>query len=291
MSGPASPRPSLVSDLAESDVRLPDGRTLHVYDTGGDGFPVVWLHGTPNLGPPPRPLYAAAGRLGLRWLGYDRPGYGGSTPLPGRSIASGALDVAAVADALDLPRLGVVGHSGGAPHALACAALLGPRVPVVVAISGLAPFAAEGLDWFAGMAPAGVASLSAALRGRAAKEAFEADPPDEPDIGFTDGDWAALRGPWAWLLEVVLGAQQAGGRGAVDDDLAAVAPWGFDLTSITAPVLVVHGDADRMVPPAHGEWLAARIPAAEFWRRPGDGHITVLSAGEDVLTWLAAHRS
>ena len=72
-----------------------------------------------------------------------------------------------------------------------------------MAISGLAPYGSAGLDWFAGMAPAGVASLTAATRGREAKEAFEADPPEEPDIGFMPGDWAALSGDWAWMIEVV----------------------------------------------------------------------------------------
>jgi pimeloyl-ACP methyl ester carboxylesterase len=290
MSGTGTGRPQLVSDLAESDVRLPGGRALHVYDTATDGFPVLWLHGSPNVGPPPRPLYEAARRLGLRWLGYDRPGYGASGPYPGRSVGSAASDVEAIADALGLPRLGVVGHSGGAAHALACAALLPARVPAAVAVSGLGPYGAEGLDWFEGMAPAGVASLRAATRGRAAKEAFEADPPEEPDIGFTDGDWAALRGDWAWVLEVVRAATEAGGSGLVDDDLAAVAPWGFDPAAIEVPVLVVHGDADRMVPPAHGAWLAERVPRAELWRRPGDGHITVLDAGEAALAWLAERR-
>jgi pimeloyl-ACP methyl ester carboxylesterase len=279
-----------VTSVSESEVRLPEGRALHVYDTGGDGFPVFWLHGTPNLGPPPRPLFDVAARLGIRWLGYDRPGYGRSSPRRDRSVASAAADVAAIADALGLPRFGVVGHSGGAPHALACAALLPDRVPAVVAISGLAPYPADGLDWFAGMAPAGVASLSAAMRGRAAKEAFEADRPDEPDIGFTDGDWAALRDDWAWMLEVVQGAQEAGGSGPMDDDLAAVTPWGFDLAAVRVPVLVVHGDADRMVPPTHGAWLAGRIPGAELWRRPGDGHITVLRTAEPALIWLAQRR-
>jgi pimeloyl-ACP methyl ester carboxylesterase len=279
-----------VSDLAESDVRLPDGRTLHVYDAGGGGFPVVWLHGTPNLGPPPRPLADAARRLGLRWLGYDRPGYGGSTPRRGRTVATAADDVAAIADALGVRRLGIVGHSGGAPHALACAALLPDRVPAVVAMSGLGPYSADGLDWFAGMAPAGVASLTAATRGRAVKEEFEADPPDEPDIGFTPGDWAALNDDWAWVLDVVEGAQQAGGSGAIDDDLATVGPWGFDPADAAVPVLVVHGDADRMVPPQHGCWLARRIPGAELWLRPGDGHITVLRSGDAALDWLSQRR-
>jgi pimeloyl-ACP methyl ester carboxylesterase len=279
-----------MTDLSDSDVHLRDGRTLHVYDTGGDGFPVVWLHGTPNLGPPPRPLTDAAGRLGLRWLGYDRPGYGGSTPQHGRTIAGAAADVAALADALGVQRLAVFGHSGGAPHALACAALLPERVTAVVAMSGLAPYGADGMEWFAGMAPAGVASLVTATRGRTAMEAFEADPPEEPDIGFTAGDWEALSGDWAWMLEVVEGAQKAGGPGAVDDHLAAVAPWGFDPADAAVPVLVVHGEADRMVPPQHGRWLARRIPGAELWLRPGDGHITVLRSGDAALAWLAEHR-
>ena len=66
----------------EVDLKLGDGRILHVYDTGADGggFPVFWHHGTPNIGSPPAPLFPAAERLGLRWVSYDRPGYGGSTP-------------------------------------------------------------------------------------------------------------------------------------------------------------------------------------------------------------------
>jgi pimeloyl-ACP methyl ester carboxylesterase len=279
-----------MTDLSERDIRLPDGRTLHMYDAGGDGLPVVWLHGTPNLGPPPRPLFSAAARLGVRWLGYDRPGYGGSTPQRGRQIGSAASDVAAIADAVGARRFGVVGHSGGAPHALACAALLPDRVVAAVAISGLAPYGSAGLDWFAGMAPAGVASLTAATRGREAKEAFEADPPEEPDIGFTPGDWAALSGDWAWMIEVVEGAQRSGGSGAMDDDLATVGPWGFDPADVKVPVLVVHGDADRMVPPGHGAWLAGQIAGSQRWSRPGEGHITVLRSGEAALEWLVEHR-
>jgi len=72
----------------------------------------------------------------------------------------------------------------------------------------------------------------------------------------------------------------------VDDDLAYVAPWGFDPADITVPVLVLHGDDDRVVPAAHGAWLAARIPSAELWLRPGQGHVSVLDAAPAVLDWL-----
>jgi pimeloyl-ACP methyl ester carboxylesterase len=281
--------------IRETDIELDDGRTLHAYDTGGedahDRLPVVWHHGSPNVGEPPRPLFPAAQRLGLRWVGYDRPGYGGSTAHPGRTIASAASDVAAIADALDLERFTVMGHSGGAPHALACAALLPDRVLAAVAVSGLAPYGADGLDWFAGFADAGAASLRAATQGRAARERYDAEAPDDADIGFTPGDWEALSGEWSWLLDVVRRAQESGPGAPIDDDLAGVTPWGFEPADITVPVLIAHGGLDRMVPSAHARWLARRIPSAELWLRPDDGHITVLRCAEAALEWLLAKAS
>lgn len=156
--------------VIETDLTLPDGRVLHAYDTGGEGLPVFWHHGTPNLGAPPRPLFSE----GVRWISFDRPGYGGSTAVPERDVASVAGCAAAVADALGVERFAVMGHSGGGPHALACAALLPDRVLGVVSVSGLAPFDADGLEWFAGMNASGAAGLRAAVAGRAAKERFEA---------------------------------------------------------------------------------------------------------------------
>ncbi|MEU4092613.1 alpha/beta hydrolase [Streptomyces sp. NPDC026673] len=277
--------------VTETDVALADGRTLHVYDTGtggeGDrpGPVVLWHHGTPNVGTPPEPLFAASAALGIRWVSYDRPGYGGSTRRPGRDIASAAADAAAVADALGIGRFAVMGHSGGGPHALACSALLPDRVPAVVAVSGLAPFGAEGLDWFAGMGPSGAAELGAAVEGRAALEARLAADEFDPEL-FTPEDHAALAGDWAWLGAVAGEALEGGPDGMVDDDLAYVAPWGFDPAGTTAPVLVLHGGADRMVPAAHAAWLSRRCPAAELWLRPGEGHISVLGSATDALDWL-----
>ena len=151
--------------MNELDLKLGDGRILHVYDTGADEgsgrLPVVWHHGTPNIGSPPAPLFPAAERLGLRWVSYDRPGYGGSTRDPGRDLGSAADLVSSVADALGIERFALMGHSGGEPHALACGALLPDRVLGVVSMAGLAPFDAGGLDWFAGMAASGVDSLRA----------------------------------------------------------------------------------------------------------------------------------
>jgi pimeloyl-ACP methyl ester carboxylesterase len=271
--------------VAEFDVETGDGRTLHAYDRGGGDLVVMWHHGTPNIGAPPAPLFAAADRLGIRFVSYDRPGYGGSTPSPGRDIASAAADAAAVADALRVTDFAVFGHSGGGPHALACAALLAGRVRAAVSISGLAPFAADGLDWFAGMGPGSQASLRAAAAGRTVKEAHEATE-SEPD--FLPADWAALEGEWGWFGSVVRPATAGGPAPLIDDDLGYVQPWGYDPATITVPVLLNHGGGDLMVPSAHSEWLSRHIPGAQLRILPGEGHISVLPAtAVHALEWFA----
>jgi pimeloyl-ACP methyl ester carboxylesterase len=269
-----------MTTVRETDVAA-GGRVLHAYDTAGAGLPVFWHHGTPNVGAPPEPLFAAAARHGLRWVSYDRPGYGGSTPLPGRDIAAAAADVAAIADALGIGRFAVFGHSGGGPHALACAALLGDRVRAVVSVSGLAPYTAGEFDWFAGMYPGGAAELRAAHQGRAALEF-------DPGM-FTPEDHAALEGDWAWLAGVAGQAIEQGPAGMIDDDLAATRSWGFSVSAVTAPVLLLHGTADRMVPSSHAKWLARGIPHAELRLSPGDGHVSVLRAAHAAAGWVAGH--
>jgi pimeloyl-ACP methyl ester carboxylesterase len=274
--------------MRQTDLDLSGGRTLRVYDTGGDGLPVFWHHGTPNTGAPPQPLFAAAERLGVRWISHDRPGYGGSTPVPDRDIALVASDVAGIADSLGVERFAVMGHSGGGPHALACAALLPDRVRGAVAMSSMAPLDASGLDWFAGMAKGSAAGLRAAAGGRAVKEAHEATAEFDPET-FTPADHAALSGGWSWLLEVVRPAIANGPAALIDDDLAYTHPWGFDLAVIKAPVLIVHGGKDRMIPSTHSTWLAERVPGAELWIRPEDGHVSVLNSAEAALEWLVNH--
>jgi pimeloyl-ACP methyl ester carboxylesterase len=272
----------------ETDLELRDGRRLHVYDTGNDGdgrLVVFWHHGTPNTGDPPEPLFPTADELGIRLVGYDRPGYGGSTARSGRDVASAAADVAAIADALGVERFAMMGHSGGGPHALACGALLPERVLAVVSGSGLAPFGAEGLDWFAGMHSSGAAELRAAVEGREALERHFAADSFDPE-SFTPADHAALAGDWAWLGGIAGKAMQSGSDPMVDDDLAYVSPWGFDPGHARAPVLFLHGVRDRMVPSSHSEWLARHTPTAELWLRPDDGHVSVLSSAPAAMRWL-----
>jgi pimeloyl-ACP methyl ester carboxylesterase len=202
-------------------------------------------------------------------------------------VASAAGDASAVADALGIDRFAVMGHSGGGSHALACAALLGERVMGAVVVSGMAPFGAEGLEWFEGFGPGGTAQLRAAAAGRAALEKHLAESDDDP--GFTPEDEAALEGEWSWLIDVVRPALSGGMEGFIEDDLASVDAWGFDPAEVAAPALFVHGGRDRVVPCSHGEWLARRVPSAELWLRPGDGHISILNQGAAAMGWLREH--
>jgi pimeloyl-ACP methyl ester carboxylesterase len=203
-------------------------------------------------------------------------------------VASAAADVSTIADALGIERFAVMGHSGGGPHALACGALLPERVLAVVCGSGLAPFDAGGLDWFAGMAPFGAAELRAAADGRAALEDYLASTEFDPEQ-FTPADHAALAGAWSWLAAVAGQGVEGGLGGMLDDDLAYVAPWGFHLEQVVAPVLFLHGGRDRIVPSSHATWLARHTRSAELWLRPDDGHVSILDSAATAMGWLREH--
>jgi pimeloyl-ACP methyl ester carboxylesterase len=275
--------------VLERDLRLEDGRNLRVYDAGGpgaaDALAVVWLHGSPQTGSPLEPLLLAAARRGIRLLSYGRPSYGGSSPLPGRRVASAAADVAQLADALEVGRFAVMGYSGGGPHALACAALLAGRVTGVVSLASLAPFT-EDFDWSAGMKSDG--GLRAAVAGRESRARYAASAEFDED-SFTPTDWAALSGAWAALGEDAGRASAAGPDGQIDDDVAFAAPWAFDVATIEAPVLVVQGGQDRIVPSTHADWLMHHCRRPELWLRPHDGHVSILGACPLAMDWLNAH--
>jgi pimeloyl-ACP methyl ester carboxylesterase len=135
------------------------------------------------------------------------------------------------------------------------------------------------------MVPSGEASLRAALEGPDARERYETSD-GEYDPEFTASDLATLSGAWSWLDDVLGPAVAAGPGGLIADDLAYVAAWGFNPAEISAPILFMHGGKDRIVPSAHGEWLAHRCPKAELRLSPDDGHISILNSAVSALEWL-----
>jgi pimeloyl-ACP methyl ester carboxylesterase len=268
------------------DLTLRDGRRLVVHDAGRSGSPgeltMVWHHGSPQTGALLDPVLAAAASRGVRLVSYARPSYGGSSPNPGRDIASAAADVEQLAEAVGIERFAVMGASGGGPHALACVALLPDRVIGAVCLASPAPYT-DAFDWYAGMASPN--ALRAAAGGREERARFALT--EEFDASqFIPADWAALSGTWAPLGRDAEQAGSAGPDGLIDDDVALAGPWGFDLTSISVPVLLVQGGADRVIPSSHADSLLRAIPTAELWLRPRDGHISVLEACPVGMDWL-----
>jgi pimeloyl-ACP methyl ester carboxylesterase len=127
--------------------------------------------------------------------------------------------------------------------------------------------------------------LRAALDGREGRARY-AEVEEFDESSFTSADWAALRGAWASLGRDAGEAGAAGPDGLIDDDVAFVRPWGFDVAEISRPVLVVQGGEDRVVPPAHADWLVRNLPLAELWLRPRDGHVSVLDSSPVAMDWL-----
>lgn len=268
-------------------IELRDGRTVLVDDTAAadaDRPTLVWHHESPQTGVLFEPLRSLAADRGLRLLALTRPGYGGADPLPGRSVADGARDLAQVLDALGIARVAVFGGSGGGPHALAAAALLPDRVAAVATVASPAPFV-DTPAWWDGMADDG--GLRAAIAGREARLTWAATADFDPSQ-FVDTDWAALDGDWAALGRDATAAGGSGLQGGADDDVAFVTDWGFPLSAVTVPTVVVHGTRDRVVPVAHGRALAEAVPHATYEERPDDGHIAVLSTVPSLMDRLAA---
>jgi pimeloyl-ACP methyl ester carboxylesterase len=292
---------------AEGTALTPDGRVLAYVDGGDpDGYPVFGLHGTPGCRYSRMLDDSIYVEAGVRYVTTDRAGYGRSARNPGRTVATEAADVRAVADALGVDHFAVVGGSGGGPHALACAALLPERVERVACQSSLAPLGIGGLtreEWLTGMDPEIAAEVEWAeadeeVLTRAMRQAqtlMEQRVASTPELLLgeqaPDGDVAFLQRPEVVAaFRRVIGEQARHGvGGSVDDTLAFVANWGFDLSMVRAPVLLTYGTEDSSCPAAHGRFLAAALPNVQVFEVYGSGHFARDPEREVLSTqrWLA----
>jgi pimeloyl-ACP methyl ester carboxylesterase len=265
----------------------PDGRTL------------LFQPGTPNSAALFRAVVEPAAELGLRTVSYSRPGYGQSTPRPGRSVADAAGDIETVLDAVGAQEFVTLGWSGGGPHALAAGALLPERCRAVAVLAGVAPYPAHGIDWFTGMGEGNIEEFGAALAGvdelTALLESFAAELATVTGEGVSEAmasvlspvDRAALTGEFAEEMAAALRrAVSSGIAGWRDDNLAFVKHWGFDLDQISVPVGIWQGRQDRMVPFEHGQWLAAKVPNAQAHLFATEGHLSIINQVPALLAEL-----
>jgi pimeloyl-ACP methyl ester carboxylesterase len=276
------------------------GRELWVEDAGPPGgFPVVVAHGTPGSRHLFRGLVRVASQNGLRMIGYDRPGYAGSTAQPGRVVADCAGDVTAVASQLGIRRLALWGVSGGGPCALACAALLPDLVTAACVFASIGPYGGPGLDYLEGMGESENEDVRLFFEDRAqAREKFRADAAAwMPGPGVAE----ALLDRWGDLAEtdaahsrefaedLVLGWREgmsAGDQGWWDDEVSHLSAWGFDVDAIRVPVQLWHGRADTMVPLGHGQWLAGQIPGVDAHFPEADDHGVEANHCSEACEWL-----
>lgn len=281
-------------------VRASDGRRLSADSLGDpDGKPVFLLHGTPGSRNGPRPRGIVLYRLGIRLISYDRPGYPGSDRLPGRKVADAAEDVRIIAQFFGIDRFSVVGRSGGAPHALACAAQLGDQVISAAALGSLAPCDADGLDWSRGMADSNVRAYRhaeddlVALITMLHEQAMQLRGNSEGLIKFL---WPELVGHDKEVIgnialrrkiaQVHSEALNGTIDGWIDDVIALSRPWEFKLSEITAPVKLWTGKRDVFSPANHTFWLHEQIPHSDL--EVGDGaHFGAVEILPSMLAWVA----
>ena len=283
-------------------------RELAVEDAGpGSGFPILMMNGAGS-----RHLFPPAVRegqeQGFRLIGYDRPGCGGSTSLPGRRIADCAGDIRTIMSELGISRAAVWGSSGGGPYALAAAAKLPEIVTAACVFASIAPYGAPGLDWAEGL---GGDDLREEIR-RFFEEPERARAEFRKRSAVTlaergSADWwlhrwadraeqdAAHSREWAEYLALctrdVLHAGDDGtfnDDGSWEDDSAVYYPWQFDLADIQAPVRLWHGLKD-FLPVSHARWLADRIPSVVTRFPPDEDHSNVEENNRAAaFSWLKA---
>jgi pimeloyl-ACP methyl ester carboxylesterase len=252
-----------------------------------DGRPVFFLHGAPGsvIEGANSPFSARFASSAVRFIAVERAGYGISTARAGRRFIDIADDIRSLADYLALDVFTVVGWSTGGPHALACSAALDDRVRAVGIVASCAPLDKVGLDGFGErtfieMAQQDPNGLREVMKQLAA--AMHSDPEGTTksllaDV-MTDSDVAYCARPGQASLVIADLVESARGdwEGYADDCIADAADWGFALGGVKAPVSVVHGIADRLVPVEHSRYLAKALPNASLLEVEGEGHISVL---------------
>jgi pimeloyl-ACP methyl ester carboxylesterase len=217
-------------------------------------------------------------------------------------VADCSTDTANIIDQLGADRFFVIGWSGGGPHALACAALLPQRVIAASTIASPAPYGAQNLDWVAGQGKETIEKVQAALADPDKLQSFlEREEPKFAQVtgdqiiaalgDLPDVDKAVLSGRLgAFLADNIREAYRNGFWGLFDDNIAFIRDWGFDLSQINVPVTVWHGAKDRMVPFAHGRWLANNVPDAQAHLLPEHGHLSfAIGSFDKILDNLIAN--
>jgi pimeloyl-ACP methyl ester carboxylesterase len=283
--------------MLDEAIKRPDGRTVAFAELGSaDGSAVLWCHGGPGCRLDPAYVADDAAAAGLRFIGIDRPGYGGSDPQPGRSIADWVADALAVADHLGIDQFATIGLSTGGAYALAVAALAPARVLGAVPCCAMTDMRFEPAR--ATMSrPHALAVWDAATRDEAIAAAVESHGIDGSRIvesaegpPLAPSDLAMLPARWGQLWMETNPVRFAHGlEGYADDRIADGGGWtSFDVAAVRCPVIVLHGGNDVIAPLIHARHTAELVPGAELRIVDDLGHFSIEDQIVPTLTDLLA---
>ncbi len=293
--------PRIVRQGEDARLYLANGRVIGFREYGAaDGLPILCFHGTPGSRFMFQIADAFARANALRLIAPERPGYGLSSFAKARPLMRTADDMAALCDALGLGRVAVAGVSGGAPFAVALAAVHPERVSAMALVSPVGPFAgpecAERIGpghWitFRALPPVpllyrvlfsfGRLGFLFAPQVMAAMIASRASSQDRRVLLDKHARRNLLRG----LREGV----RPGVGGAVEELRCFSRPWGLAYDRITTPTILWQGTADRNVPVSAALRLGELIPRCEVRRIDGAGHYWILHNYGHVLESVARH--
>jgi pimeloyl-ACP methyl ester carboxylesterase len=277
----------LADPIRDAQLVLPDGRRLGYAEWGRpDGTPVLLLHRSPGsrlFDPDPSVTSAA----GVRLVTVDRPGYGQTDPVGEPSRSAVAEDVVALADALELDDLPVLGWSGGGQFAFAPVIALGDRVRSFSLLATPAPD--HVLPWWPDELrpelPALLADPVAATIGLTEANAWYGDNPDallESDPGPSDARVRDRPGVRAALSRMWREGARQGGAGIAFDIIAGAIDDTVPVDRVSVPTRLWYG-ADDFIGPAHGEWYAAGLASATLTVLPDAGHLLPIEHWAAIL--------
>lgn len=284
----------------EGNIAVGEGRQLGFAEFGApQGRAMFWLHGTPGARrqiPLEARVYAT--EANIRLIGVDRPGIGSSTPFQYETISQFPDDLRTVADTLGIDKMAIIGLSGGGPYTLACAAAMPERVVAAGILGGVAPAAgpdaidsnlmrlvrlAEPVLDRAGRPISMVAAALIRMVRPVASPALELYARLSPE-----GDREMLSRPEfkAMFLDDLLNGSRKQLAAPIADSVLFARPWGFRLSDVQVPVHWWHGDADHIIPFAHGEHAVSLLPDARLYPMPGESHLAGLGRAEEILRTL-----
>ena len=249
------------------------------YEDHGAGHPVVLVHGWPLSGASWEKQVAALLGAGYRVITYDRRGFGRSSrPATGYDYDTFAADLNTLVTKLDLTSFALAGFSMGGGEVARYVGKYGTgRVSHAAFLSAIPPFLLKTADnptgvdrqVFTGIEQ-GLAADRPAFLAQFLQNFYNVDV-----LGGKLISKDAVHLSW----NIAAGASP---KGSIDCVAAWLTDFRQDLTRLDVPTLVIHGDADRIVPfAASGKMTHAAVKGSR---------LVVIEGGPHGLNWTHAEQ-